>query len=62
VVSAKTGSTSFDRNRAVRWIVGRVEHNRRVWLFVSCVTCPTNLDGMAAVDLAAQSLHKLGVL
>jgi beta-lactamase class D len=62
VVSAKTGSTSFDSNRAVRWIVGHVERDRHAWLFVSCVTGPADLDGMAAVDLAARSLHKLGVL
>jgi beta-lactamase class D len=62
VVSAKTGSTSFDRDRAVRWIVGRVERDRHAWLFVSCVTGPADLDAMAAVDLAARSLRKLGVL
>jgi beta-lactamase class D len=62
VVSAKTGSTPFDRNQAVRWIVGRVEGDRHAWLFVSCVTGPADLDGMAAVNLAAQSLRNAGVL
>ena len=62
VVSAKTGSTSFDRNQAVRWIIGRIERDRHLWLFVSCVTGPADLDGMAAVDLAARSLRNLGVL
>jgi beta-lactamase class D len=61
-VSAKTGSTSFDRNRAVRWIVGRVERDRHAWLFVSCVTGPADLDVMAAIDLAALSLRNAGVL
>jgi beta-lactamase class D len=46
----------------VRWIVGRVERDRHAWLFVSCVTGPADLDAMAAVDLAARSLRKLGVL
>jgi beta-lactamase class D len=62
VVSAKTGSTSFDHNRAVRWIVGRVERDGHAWLFVSCVIGTTDLDGMAAVDLAARSLRNEGVL
>ena len=62
VVSAKTGSTSFDTNRAVRWIVGRVERDGHAWLFVSCVTGPAELDGMAAVDLAARELRQAGVL
>jgi len=62
VVSAKTGSASFDRNRAVRWIVGRVERDRFAWLFVSCVTGPADLGGTAAVDLAARSLRSVGVL
>ena len=61
-VSAKTGSTSFDRNRAVRWIVGRVKRDQHAWLFVSCVTGPPDLDAMAAVNLAARSLRNLGVL
>jgi beta-lactamase class D len=62
VVSAKTGSTSFDRNRAVRWVVGRVEREGHPWLFVSCVTGPVDLDGMAAVDLAVRFLRDQGVL
>jgi beta-lactamase class D len=62
VVSAKTGSTSFDANRGVRWIVGRVERSGHAWLFVSCVTGSADLDGMAAVDLAAKSLRANRVL
>jgi len=61
-LSAKTGSTSFERSRAVRWIVGRVERAGRAWLFVSCVTGPSDVDGMAAVDLAARALRGKGVL
>ena len=61
-VSAKTGSTSFDRRRAVRWIVGRVERQRHAWLFVSCVTGPDDLDAGAAIDLAARELRAHGVL
>src|SRR5262249_998265 len=61
-VSAETGSTSFDTNRAVRWIVGRAERDRHAWLFVSCVVGPADLDAMAAVDLAARGLRNAGVL
>jgi beta-lactamase class D len=62
VVSAKTGSTSFGAGRAVRWLVGRVERERRAWIFVSCVTGATDLDAMAAVDLAAAELRANNVL
>jgi beta-lactamase class D len=62
VVSAKTGSTSFGADRAVRWIVGRVERDRHAWIFVSCVTGATALDAMAAVDLAAAKLRANNVL
>jgi len=62
VVSAKTGSTSFGAGRAVRWIVGRVERERHAWIFVSCVTGATDLDAMAAVDLAAAKLRANNVL
>jgi len=61
VVSAKTGSTSFAPQRAVRWIVGHVKRDGRAWLFVSCVTGADDLDGNAAIDLAARELkaHKV---
>jgi beta-lactamase class D len=62
MVSAKTGSTSFERTRAVRWIVGRVERAGQAWMFVSCVTGAADLDGMAAVDLAARALRRGSVL
>ena len=62
VVSAKTGSTSFAGNRAVRWIVGHVRRDRRAWLFVSCVTGADDLDGNAAIDLAARLLRERHVL
>jgi beta-lactamase class D len=62
VVSAKTGSTSFAPRRAVRWIVGRVERDRHAWLFVSCVTGADDLDGNAALDLAARALREHHVL
>ena len=62
VVSAKTGSTSFAPNRAVRWIVVHVRRDRRAWLFVSCVTGADDLDGNAAIDLAAKSLRSTHVL
>jgi beta-lactamase class D len=61
-LSAKTGSTSFDRDRAVRWIIGRVERDGRAWLFVSCVTGPGSVGAMAAVDLAERHLRQRGVL
>jgi len=62
IVSAKTGSTSFAPQRAVRWIVGRVERDRHAWLFVSCVTGGEELDGNAAIDLAAHALRAHHVL
>jgi beta-lactamase class D len=61
-VSAKTGSAPSHPNRAARWIVGRVERDRHAWLFVSSVTGPSDLDVMAAIDLAALSLRNAGVL
>ena len=61
-VSAKTGSTSFEPKRAVRWIVGRVERDRHAWLFVSCVAGADDLDANAAIDLAARLLRQHKVL
>lgn len=62
VLSAKTGSTSFEPKRAVRWIVGRVERERHAWIFVSCVTGASDLDPNAAIDLAARRLREQHVL
>ena len=62
VLSAKTGSTSFDRDRAVRWIVGHVRRDTRSWLFVSCVTGGADLGADAAIDLAARQLRANKVL
>jgi beta-lactamase class D len=62
VLSAKTGSTSYGRDRAVRWIVGHVKRADRAWIFVSCVDGAADLDANAAIDLAARSLRKNDVL
>ena len=62
VVSAKTGSASFDGNRGVRWLVGHVRRDRGTWIFVSCVAGPADLDAMAAVELAARRLRAEHVL
>jgi beta-lactamase class D len=62
VVSAKTGSTSFEPRRAVRWIVGHVRRERRAWLFVTAVTGADDLDANAAIDLAARELREHHVL
>src|SRR5260370_15340999 len=56
VVSAKTGSGDN-----VRWLVGHVERKPRGWVFVSCVI-GTDLDPVAAIDLAAKSLRAEHVL
>jgi beta-lactamase class D len=56
VVSAKTGSGD-----KVRWLVGQVERKPRAWVFVSCVI-GTDLDPVAAIDLAAKSLRAEHVL
>jgi len=62
VLSAKTGSTSFEPHRAVRWIVGHVRRDKRAWLFVSCVTGADDVDANAAIDLAARELRAHHVL
>jgi len=56
VVSAKTGSGD-----EVRWLVGHVERGHRSWVFASCVV-GTDLDPLAAIDLAAKSLRAEHVL
>jgi beta-lactamase class D len=61
-MSAKTGSTSFEPQRAIRWIVGRVERDRHAWLFVTCVTGAGDLDAGAAIELAAHGLREHKVL
>ncbi len=57
VVSAKTG-----RGADVTWLVGHVQRQNRSWIFVSCVIGPSDLDPLAAIDLAATSLRSAQVL
>lgn len=59
VVYAKTGSGDA-AGRPVRWLVGRVEHGGRGWIFVSRVV--GSEDPLAAVTLAAARLRALKVL
>ncbi len=54
---AKTGR-GRDRGKGVRWLVGWVSRDNRVWVFVSCVVGPPDISSLAAVDLAARSLHE----
>jgi beta-lactamase class D len=61
-LSAKTGSGRDRSGRQVRWLVGHVSRGRRAWLFVSCVVGGDDLPPLAAVDLAARSLHQAGVI
>jgi beta-lactamase class D len=56
VVGAKTG-----RGEDLQWLVGHVQRHGREWIFVSCVTGPTE-DPNAAIRLAADSLQSAGVL
>lgn len=62
VVSAKTGSGTGARSGDVRWLVGHVRRGLQSWVFVSCVTGGRELDPLAAVSLAAKSLHAEQVL
>lgn len=62
ILSAKTGSTSFEPQRAVRWIVGHVRRDTHAWIFVSCVTGRDDLDANAAIELAARELKRHNVL
>lgn len=61
VVSAKTGSASEPGRPDVRWLVGHVRRGSRSWIFVSNVV-GDSLAPSAALDLAASSLKKAGVL
>jgi beta-lactamase class D len=61
VVAAKTGSAAGRDRPDVRWLVGQVRRDRRAWIFVSNVVGP-GLPPLAAVDLAATSLKRAGVL
>lgn len=45
----------------VRWLVGHVRRGSRAWIFVSNVVAD-RLAPLAAVDLAARSLKRAGVL
>ncbi len=60
VLSAKTGS-SDDGGRTVRWLVGHVQRQGRSWVFVSCVV-GVELDPLAAVNLAQDSLRRAGAI
>lgn len=57
VVSAKTG-----RGSKVSWVVGNVSRANRSWIFVSCVSGPSDDHPRAAIDLAAQALRSAQVL
>ena len=59
---AKTGSGRDQTGRQVRWLVGQVTRARRSWVFVSCVIGGDDTPPLAAVDLAARSLHQAGVI
>jgi beta-lactamase class D len=62
VVQAKTGSGPDASGKEVRWLVGSVSREKRVWVFVSCVTGSSETPSLAAADLAARLLHEKGVL
>lgn len=57
IVSAKTG-----RGADVAWLVGHVRRGGRAWVFVSAVLAPSKTRPLAAIELAAESLQKAGVL
>jgi beta-lactamase class D len=61
VLSAKTGSSDDDVGASVRWLVGNVARKPRSWVFVSCVV-GRDLDPLAALRLAENSLRRAGVL
>jgi beta-lactamase class D len=61
-LSAKTGRGRDRSGQQVRWLVGHVSRGRRAWLFVSCVVGGDDTLPLAAVDLAARSLHQAGVM
>lgn len=61
-VSAKTGSATDADGRAVRWLVGRIRRGSHSYIFVSCVIGGKDLDGNAAVELAAKSLRENAIL
>ncbi|HEX4478802.1 MAG TPA: penicillin-binding transpeptidase domain-containing protein [Polyangiaceae bacterium] len=62
VVSAKTGSASYDRDDGVQWLVGSVRRGERTWVFVSCVAGRLEENRMPAVELAARALREEDVL
>ena len=61
-LNAKTGSGRDKTGLQVRWLVGQVTRARRSWVFVSCVIGADDTPPLAAVDLAARSLHGAGVM
>ncbi len=62
VLSAKTGSASYDRDDGVQWLVGSVRRGERTWVFVSCVAGRLEENRMPAVELAARALREEQVL
>ncbi len=62
VLSAKTGSSDDISGNAVQWIIGQVARGDHSWIFVSCVIDSGHPPPLAAINLAALSLHEEGVL
>ena len=62
ILSAKTGSGNVRGGGEVRWLVGHVSRAGRAWVFVSCVIGGDDTPALAAVDLAARSLRREGIL
>lgn len=61
-VRAKTGSTTDESGKDVRWLVGHVTRAGKQYVFVSCVVGSSELNARAAIQLAANGLRKAGVL
>lgn len=61
-VRAKTGSTTDESGKDVRWLVGQVTRAGKQYVFVSCVAGSSELNARAAIQLAANGLRKAGVL
>lgn len=62
LVRAKTGSTTDESGKDVRWLVGHVTRAGKQYIFVSCVVGSSELNARAAIQLAANGLRKAGVL
>lgn len=61
VVSTKTGATTDRSGQVIRWLAGHVARKDGEYLFVSAVRGP-DVEGDAAIDLAAAQLRQAGVL